>query len=363
MNKRNVVYFSIFIILITSAIGNVNAINASVSGSLKDGSGNSIVAIMEFVHGQTVYNSTTSHSGTFSYNPPINWYVWKLASINKTGNMPRFFEVEKNITLASAVNQNLVPVIFTQSGQVTDSNGIKLIGATIDTGICNISLGGFHGTEQDIVTTDSNGVYLIHFLPSSCNNLKITTSGGLTFLPNSGRNITINNNSTVNYQLATPISVNGTIKDSNSNPISATVELVADNFVERTFTDNSGDYQITIPVDNYTLKFSQNNLSGSLPRFFDIEKPVNIKTNSTFNLNETVLSVSGVSNQTNVTIDVKNPLSNNGYTGFSSDRVSTNATGYFSAKLLQSSINTITVMNDNNGFTIPCILSGVNITC
>lgn len=363
-----IVSISLFLIhgqQIVNATGvQAQATMIKVNGTVLNGEGQPLQLEFDFLNGTNINQEITSSStGQYNYMLPKGNWDWKFASVNQQPDMPRFFEVEKQFNLASNDSETLIPDVFTITGKLTDSNNNALSGAKVDSGVCPIVAGSFSGTQEDVVTTNSTGYYTLRLLPSTCDSLKIVTQTGFTFFPNSGRIITVNNNMTDNISLAVPITISGTTTDPNNNPVSMTVQLVGTDFVESSTSNSSGHYSFNIPTGPYTLKYSQNGIISGIPRFYDLEEFVNANSNLSQNIKLNVTSVSGTSPFTSATIDVRNPIANSEFNGFSSDRITTDSSGHFTANLLQSTSSTVTILNKANEQTVTCFLSGGNITC
>lgn len=368
--------FAIFMLMVALSLvlmhmpNNVLAIGTSnqtamitINGTVRNDTNQPLALEFDFSNGtQLNQEFTSSQNGLYNFHLKPGWWNWKFASDNQQPGMPRFFEVQKSFDLTSNDSESLVPDIFTISGTVKDSNSNLISGASIDSGVCPITVGSFVGSQEDVVTTATNGSYTLHLLPSTCDSLKVVTPTGLTFFPSVGRTLNINSNITDNIILATPVTVSGTTKDSSNNPLQMTVQWVGTDFVESA-TSNSTGYSFNIPTGQYTLKFSQSAIVPGTPRFFDLERAVTVSSNQVNNVKLNTTSVSGTVSFTSSQVDVRNPISGSLYNGFSSDRVTTDSSGHFTANLLQSPVSTITITDDTNETTKTCSLSGGTITC
>lgn len=367
MNQK-IIYFGIILTLIIiplSMSDKIFAVSNTVSGTLKDSSGNPLIVKIELVNGSNNYNTVSSRiDGSFALSVPTNSYTLKFSSVNQTSNMPRFFEVEKHVTVSSSTTQNIMPSIANISVNIKDSSGNNIQGAILDSGIGHVFLGGFNGTEQDISTTDSNGNVNLHLLPATFSNVKITLPNGETVFPTGGRIVTVSGNANYNLQLSSNPTVSGTIKDSSGNPVLTLIELVGADYVDRTQTDNTGAFSFTVPTGSYIVKFSQLYTNQTnIPKYFDAEKPVTIPSSITENLVAPIVSVSGQINQTSMPIKVRENLLNGGFTGFSLDDVKTDSSGHFTAKLIQSTDPHVTIQINGTNVFFRCTLSGTSITC
>lgn len=363
MNKKY--YLGIIPVLLIVTFGVVQGTSNTFYGTLKDSNGNPIVSKIEVVNDPNVYSTISSKiDGSYSISIPNGLYNVKFSSINQTSNMPRFYDVEQSVTVGSSLMENLNPTVYTININLKDSSGNNIQSAIIDSGVGQVNINSFKGSEEDLSTTDQNGNAVLHLMSGNFNNVKITLVSGQIVFPSSGRTISVSNNANYNLQLSSNALIFGTIKDVSNNPIRTLIELVSNDYEERTQTDSSGSYSFSIPYGNYTVKFSQAFTNQTnIPKYFDAEKLVNINGNLNQNLSVPILSLSGTINKTSTPIQVKNQLSLGGFNGFSLDVTNTDSNGNFNVKLISSSINTVQIRINGTDTVYSCNINSSNIVC
>lgn len=364
MNRKYYLLFLIPFFIITS-ISIVFATSNTVSGTLKDANSNPVITKIELVHDPNVYSTVSSRTdGSYSLSIPTDWYILKFSSVNVTSNMPRFFEVEKNVTIQTTIVQNITPPISTITFNLRYNNGSAVQGAILDSGVGQVNLDGYTGTEEDLSITDSSGNVVLHLLPATFNNVKITLPSGQVFFPSIGRTVTLSGNGNYNLTVPSNPTVSGTVEDINGVPIRAIIELVANDYVERTQTDSSGAYSYSVPSGNYTIKYSQLFTNQTnVPKYFDAEKPVTISSTQTQSISAPILSLTGSINKTGMPIKVRNALSIGGYSGFSLDDTTTDSSGHFSVKLIQSLVSLVQIRINGTDVVYSCNINGSQIVC
>lgn len=307
--------------------------------------------------------TASSSNGSFNIAVPNGNYTEKMTEefYNST-TAPKFFQLQKTVAIGSASSANVNPSIYQVSGRLTFANGMAIPKAVIDTGVCPVTVGSMTGTQQDVRTTDNNGNYVLNVMPGTCNGIKVTLPSGIVVYP-STRTLSIASNGIQNIQLPSPINVNGVITDQNGSPILATVQFVGSD-TESTTTDSTGKYSFNIPTGSYVIKFSQEFFNGTnTPRFFDAEKKISVNSTGTFSYQPVIDTISGQTNMTSTLIDVRSILSNNGYTGYSEDQVTTDPSGHFTAKILDTTDNHIQVHADSANNVYACTLNSLIVNC
>ncbi|WP_169907692.1 carboxypeptidase regulatory-like domain-containing protein [Priestia abyssalis] len=165
--------------------------------------------------------------------------------------------IDGQITL---LNFTLQPNPGTLTGQVTDSNGTPIIGATV-----SVQLSTGTGIIIASAVTDSNGIYTIPGLSSGTYTVNATAPNFQTAI--SGAVISPNATTTVNFALApNPGAITGQITDAQTGtPIAgANVEVrVVDSsgaIVATVFSDPNGQYLVNqLAPGSYTLIISAGN--------------------------------------------------------------------------------------------------------
>ncbi len=240
------------------------------AGTVVDGNGNPISAALVqvtdstgYVYGSVNTNSTGNYSvpglppGTFTFTATAPGYLPNSAS-----NVAIAINTTTAVPLALTLNAG------TLSGNVTDSNGNPILGASI-------AVQNTQGSNVSISTTDVNGYYSISAVPVGTYTTVVSAAG---FNPSSNpTTVTLDTTTTLNAALAPLVgSISGTVSDQNGSPLQNALVNVTDqsgDLIAQANTDVNGIYNF---IDLSPLPY---NITVSLTGYITATFPMAVVAN------------------------------------------------------------------------------------
>jgi len=90
------------------------------------------------------------------------------------------------------------------------------------------------------------------------------------------------------------VNLSGHLEDDNGNPVSAKVELFnGPGSNVRTFPDSNGDYSLDVIPGIYTLGISDNGEQPNTPRFYNLQKSIDVSQDAVQDLVFPLVTLSG----------------------------------------------------------------------
>ncbi|MGL4670435.1 MAG: hypothetical protein ACRCVG_07600 [Methanobacteriaceae archaeon] len=356
----------------TININNINntkiSNNVNISGILLDENNNPISngTITIIINGIAT-NVTTNNTGGFNYEYTVNTTGHILVTYEYSGNNtfnPSFNSTSfEGLKLNTTININNITNTrigdnVTINGTLVDENNNPITGANV-----TIVIDGISG----IVITDSSGIFTLNYtvIRSGIITVIYKYDGNDTFNPSSNSssfeglklNTTININNITNTRIGDNVTINGTLVDENSNPVSgANVTIVIDGISWVVVTDSSGIFTLNYTVDRSGIitviyKYDGNETYNPSSNSTNFE---GLKLNTTIN----ITNITNTKIGNNVTIsgvlvdENNNPIPNGIITiiinGIATN-VTTNNTGGFNYEYIVNTTGYIFVTYEYNG--------------